>query len=131
MAPAKLIKVLCYSPLICLLICLFLYGLIRKNIQSSLNRLCLQAQESHPHPGDDIAALIAYMNSESHELRQRNLAVWALGQLRSSRALSALKEHYTGNRCDHEKNLCQHELKKAIKSCEEKTPNLLFLKNTK
>ena len=62
-------------------------------------------------------ALIEYMNSESHPLKERNRAVWALGRLRDPRALPALEGVYTGDLCEHARFLCQYELEKAIKRC--------------
>ena len=87
-------------------------------IHQSVERNCGIAQQAHPHPGDDVAALIDFMNSESHSLRDRShLAVWTLGRLRDAKALPALESVYTGVRCDHDEGLCQHELAKAIKRC--------------
>lgn len=75
------------------------------------------AQQSHPHPGDDVAALIDFMNSDAHSFRERNLAVWTLGHLRDPKALPALESAYTGEECNHDRSLCQYELEKAIKLC--------------
>jgi hypothetical protein len=68
-------------------------------------------------PGDRVAAIMAYADSSTQSLRERNRAVWALGQLGDSRALSVLEKYYTGQPCDHDRALCQQELKKAIKLC--------------
>lgn len=104
------------------------FGILRWHIGSSLDRLCAVAQVAHPHPGDDAAALVAYVMSDSHTLRARNRAIWALGQLRDGRALPALLAAHTGEPCDHQENLCQHELHKAIKLCRGETPDLLGLR---
>jgi hypothetical protein len=98
------------------------------SIQSGLDKWCTVAQQSHPHPGDDVAALMAYVQSESHSLRDRNYAVWALGQARDARALPLLERYYTGQPCDHSRYLCQGELAKAIKLCQDPTPNPLFIR---
>lgn len=66
------------------------------------------------YPGDRIAALIAYADSDRHAFADRNRAVWALGRLRDARALPVLERHYTGEPCNHAAMLCQHELRKAI-----------------
>ncbi len=66
------------------------------------------------YPGDRVAALIAYAESDSHSWADRNRAVWALGQLRDARALPMLERNYVGEPCNHAQMLCQHELKKAI-----------------
>jgi len=103
------------------------FGALRWEIQSALDESCRLAQAAHPHPGDDIAALLAFARSPSHSLRQRNHAVWALGQARDPRALPFLESCYTGAPCDHERGLCQHELAKAIACCRGPAPNVLLL----
>jgi hypothetical protein len=92
-------------------------GAILWHIHRSVQERCAMAQEAHPHPGDDVAALIDFMNSESHSLRERNSAIWALGRLGEAKALPALESVYTGERCEHDKKLCQYELEKAIRRC--------------
>jgi len=124
----KLRKVLAIGLLVCLAMCTIGWGWIRWQIQSGLDELCATAQASHPHPGDDVAALIDYVQSESHSLRDRNFAVWALGQARDPRALPVLEAHYTGEKCEHDRYLCQGELAKAIKLCKGGTPNLLRIR---
>jgi hypothetical protein len=68
-------------------------------------------------PGDRVPALMAYIESPTHTLRERNRAVWALGQLGDARALPVLERHFTGRPCEHGRALCQHELRKAIRLC--------------
>ena len=68
-------------------------------------------------PGDRVLALIAYVESPKHTLRDRNRAIWALGQLGDARALPVLEKSYTGRDCDHARALCQYELRKAIRLC--------------
>lgn len=106
-------------------------GVLRHSIQSGLDERCAIAQRSHPRPGDDVAAMMAYVGSESHSLRERNLTVWALGQARDERALPVLQSYYTGGECDHDRCLCQGELVKAIKLCQDKAPNPLFIRTPK
>ncbi len=113
---------------VCLALCVVSVGVLRQQIQSGLDRCCRTAQAAHPHPGDDVAALLDYVQSDAHSLRERNEAVWALGQARDPRALPILKSHFTGEPCDHAKCLCQGELSKAISLCEGKTPNLLGIR---
>ena len=69
------------------------------------------------HGGDRVSALMTYVNSPSHSLRDRNRAAWALGHLGDARALPLLDRHYTGEPCDHGRRLCQRELEKAIRQC--------------
>jgi hypothetical protein len=71
----------------------------------------------HDHPGDRVQALIAYVDSTNHTLRDRNRAAWALGRMGDPRALPVLQKHLTGQKCDHNRFLCQYELRKAIRLC--------------
>jgi hypothetical protein len=82
------------------------------SIQSGINRASEMALREQP--GDPILALIAFANSGTQPLGERNRAVWALGQLRDRRALPVLEKHYTGAPCDHARGLCQKELRKAM-----------------
>ena len=92
-------------------------GVIMWKVHAALEEFSALAQQAHPHPGDHVAALMDYMNAEEHSLRDRNHAVWALGQLADPRARPALEAACTGEPCDHDRDLCQYELKKAIKRC--------------
>jgi hypothetical protein len=67
--------------------------------------------------GDRVDALMSVVNSPARPLRERNRAVWALGQLGDPRALPVLERHVTRQPCDHAQSLCQHELSKAIRLC--------------
>jgi hypothetical protein len=69
------------------------------------------------HPGDKVAALMVLVESEQHDYRDRNRAIWALGQLGDARALALLQKHYTGKDSDEKSELSQYELKKAIALC--------------
>jgi len=115
--------------LVCFFVCATCaLGILRWDIQSDLNKWCDVAQSKYPHPGDDVAAMLYYVQSNSHPLKKRNHVVWALGQARDSRALPVLESFYTGKECDHSQYLCQGELEKAIKLCKGETPNLLCIK---
>ena len=124
----KVRKIIATGALVLLLCAAGGLGLIRWSIQSSLDKWCSIAQASHPHPGDDVSSLMAYVQSDAHSWIERNHAVWALGQARDTRALPVLESHYTGEACDHDHRLCQHELYKAIKLCQGRTPNPLRIK---
>ena len=76
------------------------------------------AEAMREYPGDRVEAVISYVESESHSLKKRSKAVWALGYLGDKRALPVLKKHFTGTSCEHDKYPCQWELEKAIKKCE-------------
>ena len=70
------------------------------------------------HPGDRVEALLQCLENTNHGLRERNQAVWALGQLGDQRALPTLRKHHSGGQCDHATALCQRELAKAIRLLE-------------
>ncbi len=57
------------------------------------------------------------VNSGATPLRDRNRAIWAIGQLGDRRALPPLEGLVTGAPCDHAAAVCQYELKKAIRQC--------------
>lgn len=106
-------KLLIYGLPGALAVLLVLYGSIGWSIGSGVKKISVKA--SSECPGDKITVLIAFVSSEKHSFQERNIAVWALGQLGDKRALPALEKYYTGQPCDHSKYLCQRELKKAIK----------------
>jgi HEAT repeat protein len=61
--------------------------------------------------------LISLLKDENKGFRERNDAVWALGQLGDSRALPVLRKFYTGDIPEVELLdgvISQYELKKAI-----------------
>lgn len=70
--------------------------------------------------GDRVEALVQMVQSEAHPLAARNRAVWALGIIGDPRALPTLERAHTGEPCQHDRLLCQYELKKAIEKCEGK-----------
>jgi hypothetical protein len=74
------------------------------------------------YPGPAADALIAYVDCESCPLRERNRAVWALGQMREVRALPVIRKYQTGEECDHARALCQHEIRKALSAIDRRSP---------
>ncbi|MHC4191026.1 MAG: HEAT repeat domain-containing protein [Planctomycetota bacterium] len=108
-------KVLVYGTLSCLALLLILFVMVSWSIRSSVKSICAEATQEHA--GDRIEALMAYVDSENHTLRERNHAVWSLGQIGDERALPVLGRFYTGQPCNHDTSLCQRELGKAIKAC--------------
>jgi len=108
-------RVFGYGILICFIFLFFTFLCICFSIRSSVKEISSKAVRQYP--GDRIEALIAYVDSENHSLKQRNRAVWALGQIGDERALTTLEKFYTGGPCDHDSRLCQGELQKAIKQC--------------
>lgn len=93
------------------------WGAMLWHIRTSVNKSVELAQQAHPHPGDDVSALLAYALSEDHELSRRNGAIWALGRLGDTAALAGLVSVYTGEPCRHAEEICQYELAKAIRRC--------------
>jgi hypothetical protein len=124
----KLRKVVTIAFVACVVLCACVLGCMRWSIQNGLDEWCAKAQEAHPHSGDDVVALIAYVQSDSHSLHDRNLAVWALGQARDERALPVLQAFVAGETCDHSKYLCQHELKKALELSGKDPINILKIR---
>jgi hypothetical protein len=74
----------------------------------------LAAQARQEFPGDEVEAVLAFVQSPDRSLDERNRAVWALAQYGDTRALPVLEHFYSGGPCDHERFLCQRELRKAI-----------------
>ena len=68
-------------------------------------------------PGDPAGALIAVATSDEASLKDRNRAIWALGQRGSPEALPILQTLETSEKCDHETSICQHEVDQAIEGC--------------
>jgi HEAT repeat protein len=67
--------------------------------------------------GGSVTALLAVVRSSEAPLEERNRAIWALGQLGAREALPELETLLTGEACDHEHELCQRELRKAVALC--------------
>jgi len=108
-------RVFGYGILICFIFLFFAFLCICFSIRSSVKEISAKAVRQYP--GDRIEALVTYVDSENHSLKQRNLAVWALGQIGDERALPLLEKSWTGRPCDHSSRLCQREVGKAIKLC--------------
>ncbi len=72
--------------------------------------------------GDRVEGLMQQVECASCPMAERNMAVWALGQIGDVRALPELHAHETGKACNHAKELCQHELMKAIRHIERGIP---------
>lgn len=74
---------------------------------------CQKAQQEHR--GNCVKTLSAFIEDKKNTFKEKNSAVWALGQLGDPKALPVLNKYYTGEECEHDKFLCQYELEKAIK----------------
>jgi hypothetical protein len=67
--------------------------------------------------GDCVEALVNQLEDENRGYRDRNHAIWALGQLGDARALPALNAFYTGvipEREPLDEMISQYELRKAL-----------------
>jgi len=73
------------------------------------------------YPGDRVQALGAVVDCPNCSREERNRAVWALGQIRDARALPILMKYYNqpGQTC---RQVCQHELQKAVEAIQRKHP---------
>ncbi len=129
MRTTALRKVILYGLVLCFVLALGFLAYARHAIVTGLDECIAMAQSAHPHPDDNIAALIDFVDSDEHSLRDRNRAVWALGRLRARQALDVLEEFYIGGECDHDNALCQGELAKAINMCKNNPPDLFFETN--
>jgi len=90
--------------------------------------ICLNAKKQYR--GDCVKALSALLEDTNREYRERNNAIWALGQYGDKRALPALNRFYTGNIPNHEpldKMISQYELKKAITLAKGNTNIIAFI----
>lgn len=110
-----LIKFLLYGIPSGIVLLVIAYGLACWSIGAGVKSISEEALSIFP--GDTIASLMKYVDSEENDPQKRNRAVWALGQLGDPKALPVLEKLYTGKPCDHSRFLCQHELEKAIKAC--------------
>ena len=93
-------------------------------VHTDLHAACAEA--SAQFPGDDVEALLALLTSENHNLREKNRAIWALGHLVDKRALPNLEALWTGRDCDHQRQICQYELKKALDKVRGETLSICF-----
>ncbi|MHC4298134.1 MAG: HEAT repeat domain-containing protein, partial [Planctomycetota bacterium] len=104
---ARVKRRLCYGILICFALLLAAFVCLCLSIRSGVRRSSALAMQEHP--GDRVEALMAYVSSQDHTLRERNRAVWALGLIGDKRALPLLEKYRTGRPCDHDTTLCQGE----------------------
>ncbi len=97
---------------------------LRASITGSLREIAGQARQADPGAADDVTALLAWVADADLPVAERNRGVWALGQLRDSRALPLLHS-LAVEECRHGEDICQHELQKAVALCEGDGPDLL------
>jgi hypothetical protein len=72
---------------------------------------------------DCVGSLIKYIQSDKHTFKERNSAIWALGQLADKNALPFLydlnKSLPEQGKCHYQDYLCKYEVQKAIKWCKQ------------
>ena len=81
-------------------------------IKTDVNSLAQRATERFQQ--DKIESLLAMIESDEFSLKEKNHAVWALGIFKDERALPKLESLHSGQPCNHETEICQYELRKAI-----------------
>ena len=85
-------------------------------IGSDVRRYCKSAKRTYG--GDCVSALSEMVDDTNMPFRDRNHAVWTLGQLGNPKALTYLNKYYTGRISETENldlMLSQYEMTKAIK----------------
>lgn len=82
----------------------------------SVHEKCLVAMGKYE--GDCTQALVQVLDNPEESFRERNYAIWALGQLGDARARPVMEKYYTGEipeREPYDQGLSQYEMKKALK----------------
>jgi hypothetical protein len=98
---------------LCILLLFFVIGVTW--IGFDVKTQCQAAKNDYG--GDCVEALVSLVQDESRGYRNRNNAIWALGQLGDSRAHAALQSLYTGvipPREPLDAGISQYELRKAV-----------------
>lgn len=88
-------------------------------IYSKVKSTCLEAQKEYKLSCVD--SLTKTVQSDNKTFREKNTAIWTLGQLADKKALPILRNLYTGKdpwKESYDKIINQYELKKAITWCE-------------
>ena len=126
-SPSRLRRILFRGTLIVLLVGVVGILGLSLSIEPGVKRTCGMATRAYP--GDNVEALMKFVKTDGYgydaqRYRANNHAIWALGQLGDQRALPFLRNLLTGQPCDHETNLCQGEIQKAIQKLEANGFNL-------
>ncbi len=120
-------RILLTGILALLLACVVVIVLLSLWIELHVKKMCEMA--TLKYPGDRVQALMMSVQTneygyDAHRYNTNNHLLWALGQLGDDRALPFLKNLLTGQPCDHETNISQGEIKKAIRKLETNQFNL-------
>ena len=102
---------------------IILFAGISGTVSTEIDAICEEACAKYP--GTKAEYLITY-REKTNDLKKKNKAVWALGELRDKKALPILEALYTGAPCDHSRYVYQKEVKKAIKKIKGEIPNPYF-----
>lgn len=84
-------------------------------IGHDVDAMCKHAQDKYHLPCVD--SLVLLLDNPNESYKDRNSAIWALGQLGNEKSLPTLHKYYTKdipNKESLEKDISQYELKKAI-----------------
>ena len=85
-------------------------------IFSSVRDKCNEAISDYQK--DCVDSLVLVLESETKNYKEKNDAIWALGQIADERALPALEKLQTGNMPEREpldSTISQYEIEKAIR----------------
>jgi hypothetical protein len=106
-----------FGPIVLVVGLTVIYALSCFSIFSSVKSICSQAKEKFN--GDCVEALTALIESEEFSFKEKNKAIYALGQIGDKRALPLLERLNTGKvqekPYDPSKCIVQYSVKKAIK----------------
>lgn len=111
----RLLRLIAYGMAVgaCIFLLFFVIGVTW--IGFDVKTQCTVARSDYS--GDCVEALISLVQDEGRGYRNRNTAIWALGQLGDSRAHAPLQSLYTGIIPPHEPldaGISQYELRKAV-----------------
>ena len=112
-------KIFIWIALIGFIIFIGLAGFTFSKIYHSVERITDIAKNEFE--GNAIESLIELVNSKNHSIREKNTAIWALGQIADEKALPFLEkinsETNQNSPCNLSNTICKGEIEKAIKWC--------------
>ncbi len=87
-------------------------------IQKNVKDICKKAKAEYEEScGPSLGKTI---ESDNHSFKEKNRAVWALGQMADEKALPFLlylESKLPSEECNPDENICKYEVQKAIKWC--------------